>query len=209
MSKFFSLTSKEVKIADGEKVVSKKDFETLKKAFEILKATKEEMEEYKKQVLKECEKIKKEAHEKGFEEGLLKLQKQILFLSKEIKDFAKEMKKKILPISIKAAKKILAEELRLHPDRILDIVIKSLKPVIQHKKIKIYVNREDLEILEKNKNKIKKKLAQVELFSIEERDDIEKGGCIIETEAGIINAQLETVWRTLEIAFKKSLKDKI
>ena len=31
---------------------------------------------------------------------------------------------------------------------------------------------------------------------------MEPGGCLIETEAGIINAQLENQWRSLEAAFK-------
>ena len=35
---------------------------------------------------------------------------------------------------------------------------------------------------------------------------IEPGGCIIETEAGIINAQLENQWRSLENAFESFMK---
>mgnify|MGYP000925765657 CR=1 FL=1 len=31
------------------------------------------------------------------------------------------------------------EELKLHPDRIVDIVVQALKPVTQHYKIKIFV----------------------------------------------------------------------
>jgi type III secretion protein L len=209
MYKFFSLLSKkEVTIKAGKKIIPEGEFTLLKKANEILKEVKKEALEYKKEVTKECELLKESAYKTGFDEALLEMNKHILHLSHEIKNFAEEMKKMILPISLKAAKKILKEELRLHPDRILDIITQSLKPVMQHKQIKLYVNKEDLDILEKNKNKIKKILEQVEIFSIEERDDIEKGGCIIETEAGIINAQLENLWRTLELAFESYLKTK-
>ena len=54
--------------------------------------------------------------------------------------------------------------------------------------------------------KIKKIFERLENLSIQERDDIEPGGCIIETEAGIINAQLENQWRSLEIAFDEFMK---
>lgn len=77
---------------------------------------------------------------------------------------------------------------------------------MQHHRVRIYVNKQDLDILETNKSKIKDVLEQVQSFSIEERPDIEPGGCIIETEAGIINAQLENQWRALESAFESFMK---
>jgi type III secretion protein L len=207
--KLFSLISeKEVSLAPGEKIVSAKDFSSLEKASDILKTAKREAIDYRKKVAEECELLKEEGFKKGFDEGLEKLNSLIIKLDKEIQKFEEELKKQILPIALKAAKKILGDELRLHPNRIVDIVIQALKPVTQHHKIKIFANKEDIETLEKEKPKIKKLLEQVKIFSIEERDDIEKGGCIIETEAGIINAQLENQWKALEIAFKKFMKKK-
>jgi type III secretion protein L len=207
--KFFSLLSgKEVSLSPGEKIVLAKDFSTLVKSSDILKEVKQEAIEYKKNVALECETLKEEGFKKGFDEGLEKLNVLILKLDSDIKKFEEELKKQILPIALKAAKKILGDELKLHPDRIVDIVLQALKPVTQHHKIKIYANKEDIEILEKKKTQIKKILEQAKIFSIEERDDIEKGGCIIETEAGIINAQLENQWKALEIAFEKFMKKK-
>ena len=94
----------------------------------------------------------------------------------------------------------------MHPDRIVDIVMTSLKPVTQHRKITIYVNRADLEYVESAKPTLKKMFERLENLSIQERADIEPGGCIIETEAGIINAQLENQWRALETAFESFAK---
>ena len=64
----------------------------------------------------------------------------------------------------------------------------------------------DLEPLEKERSKIKKIFEHLDSFSLQERADIEPGGCIIETEAGIINAQLENQWRALESAFESFMK---
>ena len=72
--------------------------------------------------------------------------------------------------------------------------------------IKIYVNRKDYEFLEKKKKEIKKILDHVQTFTVEEREDVSSGGCIIETEAGIINASLENQWRALEAAFEAFMK---
>jgi type III secretion protein L len=205
--KFFSLISgKEVRVTPGKKIIPAKEFTTLENASEILKTVKGEASEFIKQTAIEAEKTKELAFREGFQEGLTSLNKHIVALDKELKTLREEIQKKILPLSLKAARKIIGEELRLHPDRIVDIVLTSLKPVTQHRKITIYVNKSDLQMLEEHKNKIRKLFEHLENLSIQERGDIEPGGCMIETEAGIINAQLENQWRALESAFESFMK---
>jgi type III secretion protein L len=207
MRKFFSLISgKEVRIASGEKVVPAQEFTTLSDANQILKEIKQEALSFQKESAIEAEKVKDAAFQEGFQEGLIALNKHILALNEELKHLREDIQKKILPLSLKAARKIIGEELRLHPDRIVDIVLSSLKPVTQHRKIVIYVNKADLQILEEEKSRIKAIFEHLESLSIQERGDIEPGGCMIETEAGIINAQLENQWRALESAFEAFMK---
>ena len=100
---------------------------------------------FKKETTKEAEIMKEAAYKEGFEKGLVKLNEKILLLDKEIKHFQEEMKKKIIQISLSAAKKILGEELKLDKTRIVDIVMQSLRSAIQHKVIKIYANKKDLD----------------------------------------------------------------
>jgi type III secretion protein L len=207
MTKFFSLISgKEVRLAAGEKVVPAKEFTTLHTASELLKTVKQEAVDFTQQTAIEAEKTKELAFQEGFQEGLISLNKHLFALDKELKHLREDIQKKILPLSLKAARKIIGEELRLHPDRIVDIVLTSLKPVTQHRKIVIYVNKADLQMLEESKSKLKKIFEHLESLSIQERSDIESGGCMIETEAGIINAQLENQWRALESAFESFMK---
>lgn len=205
--KFFSLISgKEVRSAPGEKIIPAKEFSTLTDAVEVLKKARSDAFSYRKEVALEAEKTKDAAFSEGFEEGLTSLNKHLLALDEELKVLRESVQKKILPLALKAARKLVGEELRLHPDRIVDIVMNSLKPVTQHRKIIIYVNKTDFEQIEKNKSKIRKVFEHLESLSVQERDDIEPGGCMIQTEAGIINAQLESQWRALESAFESFMK---
>ncbi len=207
MSKLFSLLSgQEVRIAPGEKVVPSKEFSTLQKASELLKKVKQEALEFAKEEAKEAETIKEIAFKEGFQEALLSLNKHIIALDQELHTLRSDVQQKILPLALKAARKLVGEELKLHPDRIVDIVLTSLKPAMQHKKIVIYVNKADFEVLEANKPKIKEIFEHLESLSLQERDDVEPGGCIIQTEAGIINAQLENQWQALEAAFTTFMK---
>lgn len=205
--KYFSLISgKEVRPAPGKKTIPAKEFSTLHDAAEILETVKKEAEEFRRSTLAESEKIKEQAFQEGFQEGLVSLNQHLLALDKELKAIREDVQKKILPLSLKAARKIIGDELKLHPDRIVDIILTALKPVTQHKKVTIYVNRLDLPLIEESKGKIKKIFEHLESLSIQERPDIEPGGCMIETEAGIINAQLENQWRALESAFESFMK---
>lgn len=207
MTKFFSLLSgKEVRLAPGQKIIPQKEFSTLETAHGILQKVQKEAGEFRRETVIEAEKTKELAFQEGFQEGLVSLNKHLFVLNEELTHLREDVQKKILPLALKAARKIIGEELRLHPDRIVDIVLTSLKPVTQHRKITIYVNRVDLPSLEENKGKIKKIFEHLESFSIQERADIEPGGCMIETEAGIINAQLENQWRALEAAFQAFMK---
>jgi len=200
--KFFSFLKEEIHPGPEEKVISAEDFSILVEANEIVDKAKQEAIDYKEKVIKECESLKEEAKKEGFDEGLEVLNQHILKLDKTIKNLNKEYEKKILSIALKAVKKIVSEELKSHPDVIVDIVKSALKPVTTHLKVKVLVNKQDLDILEKEKPQIKQILENAQVFTIEERDDIQPGGCIIETEKGIINAQLESQFRAIEAAFK-------
>lgn len=207
MVKLFSLLKgSEVRLAPGQKVVPSDEFSELHDASSILKTVKLEAIEFKKETAAEAEKTKEEAFREGFQEGLKSLNEHVLVLNRELKEIREDVHKKILPLALKAARKIIGEELKLHPDRIVDIVMTALKPVTQHRRIIIYVNRADLDSLEAQKPKLKKMFEHLESFSLQERSDIEPGGCMIETEAGIINAQLENQWRALEAAFESFMK---
>ena len=212
MSKFFSLFSgKEIRMAPGKKIIPAKDCTTLHKASEILKMVKQEASEFTKQTAIDAEKTKDLAFQEGFQEGLISLNQHLLKLDEELKMIRTQVQEKILPLALKAARKLVGEELKLHPDRVVDIVLTSLKPVTQHKKIVIYVNKAETLAInnpgsKKNKPKIKKIFEHLESLSIQERSDIEPGGCIIQTEAGIINAQLENQWLALEAAFTTFMK---
>jgi type III secretion protein L len=202
--KFFSLISHEsIHNTDNDKIVSSKDFSTLIKSSDLLKKVKNQAKEYKLEIAKECELEKEQAYRDGYLAGLEKFNEMILEIDEKIQTLEKSLKKQILPIALKAAKKILGDEIKLDPSRVVDIVVQTLKNVTQSHRVKVYVNKNDLEELEKNKAKLKSILEQVEYFSIQERLDVEPGGCIIETEAGIINAQLENQWRAIESAFEK------
>lgn len=201
--KFLSLIKNdEVHIAPGKKVIPAKEFDQLIEASELISRAHEEVANFRKEVETECEKLKEEAEKQGFEEGLKKWNEQLAQLEKEKDHIKEEMHKTLVPLALTAVKKIIGQELKIHPDVVTDIVKTALKPVSQHRKITIFVNKEDLDFLEAERTKIKELFEHLETLSIKVREDVARGGCIIETEAGIINAQLDSQLQALEAAFQ-------
>ena len=130
----------------------------------------------------------------------------MIYLDQKVKQMEHEMQKIVLPLALKAAKKIVGAQIDLNPDTIVEIVQQALKPVRQNHEIKIIVSKQDKEALESGKEKLKSLFDHLRILTIEEREDLTPGSCIIETESGIINASLDNQWRALEAAFEAFFK---
>lgn len=205
--KFFTLIyGDRIHVAPQTKRIPASDLSTLLEASEILEHIKQDAEKYRLQIAKECEELKENAFKEGYEEGFKQWAEHLTDFEKQLEALDKKMQGVIIPIALQAAKKIVGREIELAEETIVDIVAANLKAVAQHKKITIYVNKKELDILEKNKPRLRELFENLESLSIRPREDIASGGCVIETEIGIINAQMEHRWQVLERAFEGLLK---
>ena len=206
MTLFSLIYQGDVKKTSGKKIIRAEEFSKILDIENLLEEAQNDIARLKQENQKECEDLKEKAKQQGHDEGLVTFNAHIVYLDKKVKELQHELQKLILPLALKAAKKIVGNQLETKPETVVDIVIQALKPVTQAHEVKILVCKEDKEILEADKERIKKLFDQLRILSFEERDDISKGSCIIETEAGIINASLENQWRALEAAFENFLK---
>jgi type III secretion protein L len=205
--KFFTLIyGDQLHAAPKTKIIPAKDLSNLVDSSEVLDLIKQDARKYRLDVSKECEDIKEKAFKAGYDEGLEQWAEHLADFEKKLEAMHAEIQKLVIPIALKAAKKIVGREIELSEEAIVDIVASTLKSVAQHKRITIYVNKKELEILEKNKPRLKDLFENLESLSIRPRDDVTPGGCMIETEVGIINAQMEHRWHALERAFETLMK---
>lgn len=201
---FFSYFSQDaLSVKPGQKIIPAEDFNKVLSANEILIKAEEDVALYRKKVEEECQELRKKAEKEGFQKGLETFNSHILALDNEAKKIHLEMQKIILPLALKAAQKIVGKEIQVHPETIVDIVIQAMAPAKQSKKVTIFVNKSDLEVLEQNKPRLKELFENLQILSFQERSDIQPGGCMIETESGIINATIENQWKALENAFAR------
>lgn len=204
MTLFSYFSTAKISVEQGKKIISGKDLSSVLTAAEVLQKAEEDAKQYKEQVNTECEELRKKAQEEGFQKGLEEFNAHLLALEEEAKKMHLEMQKIIIPLALKAAKKIVTKEIELKPEVIVDIVIQAMAPAKESRNVKIIVNKSDVDALEKSRPKLKELFSQLQVLTIQESPDITPGGCKIETEAGMINATTENQWKALENAFALS-----
>ncbi|MDF2577345.1 MAG: sctL [Chlamydiales bacterium] len=208
--KLFTLISKDqVYLSKEKKIFSADEFSTLLEGSELLTRIQQDVEEYRQNIGKECELLKEQAEKVGFEEGLKKWTTQLIQLQKIFDAKQQELEQAIVQISLAAAKKIIGREIEISPQALGEIIANQLKTFSHCRKIHIIVNQADLKTLEECRPQLKAVIDHLESLTIKERDDIEKGGFIIETEGGIINlSSPEKQWKPIEAMFEAFMQSK-
>lgn len=205
MKKFLTLIKGEtVQRAPQTKRIPAADYSALVTGEELIAEVKKQIEEYRLDVEKEAEEIKEKARQEGFNAGMEVWAGKIQELEQEIQKVHEDLVQMVIPVALKAAKKIVGREIELSKTAIVDIVAANLKAVAHHQVIKIYVSPQDFEAVEKSKEGLKTIFEKLDSLSVIAKEEVEDGGCIIETEGGIINAQLDNLWRIMENAFSSA-----
>lgn len=146
--------------------------------------------------------IGRNSYQKGYEEGSQKERKKVVemmaILEKIVKDLQvkkeamfNEMKGKIVEIAIATAKKIIKKEIEEDSETIVRVVREALKQIKQAEKITIKVNPQDwMKLKEVQPELLSDSLREASVY-IEKDEAIARGGSLLETDKGIIDARIE------------------
>ncbi|WP_213358266.1 HrpE/YscL family type III secretion apparatus protein [Chlamydiifrater phoenicopteri] len=206
--KFFSLIFKKDVVSPNSKVLAPEAFSSVLDAQEMLETAKQDIEEYKQHAEQEAALLKETSKNEGFNSGLQEWTTKLAELDASIKSFKESIKASLVPLAIASVKKIIGKELETNKETVVSIISGAIKELSQNNRVVIFVNPNDLEAIEKQRAELKKIIEYAEVFIISSKPEIEPGGCLIETESGIINASLDVQLQALENAFNKILKQK-
>jgi flagellar assembly protein FliH len=157
----------------------------------------------------ESENIKKSAFEEGYKAGLDQSHADIALFRDEISKFMNARKDvfeyiapDILEISVDVAKKIIKKELTTDPQAIINSILDVLKNVSKSEpKITIRVKPQDAQFIKDILPNVTYQYGIESKINIVADPAVEEGGCIFQTNNGIVDASIDT---QLEI-IKKTL----
>lgn len=89
------------------------------------------------------------------------------------------------------AKKVIHRETEIKEDGVLSCLRAALKPVVAGGEITIRVNPKDLEVASNNRPELLR-LSSVKGMSFESGEDIARGGCMVSTNFGEIDATIDS-----------------
>lgn len=124
-------------------------------------------------------------------EGLLAALNQALDKSNSLlADIAKDSEGQIISLALAIAKKVIQREIMLDPKATADLIRSALKKVSHRKDFFIKVSPVDLDTLKAQESYIRQDLLQAQTFQIISDSRVEAGSCLIETEAGTVEASI-------------------
>lgn len=156
--------------------------------------------------------LEREAYEKGFEQGqrdglalekrkIEEIRKQIEDMFVSLRDLKpriySEAEEELLKLTMLISKKVIGEEIKSNSGIIGNTIKSAMKFLTDKRKVRIILNPDDMD-------EVKKLLLDLSMitkgdyFELSEDKAISRGGCILETGFGKINACIEDQLSNLE-----------
>ncbi|MDA0183863.1 FliH/SctL family protein [Solirubrobacter phytolaccae] len=107
-------------------------------------------------------------------------------------DTASELELRAVELGMALASKVLAGALSVEPERVLDSVQGALRGIVERERVIVMVNPEDLEIVQGAAEELKATLGGIDHCVIEAERRVGRGGCIVRTPVGDVDARIET-----------------
>jgi len=103
----------------------------------------------------------------------------------------------ILELALKVAAKIIGRDLEREPDTLLEIVATAIEATRVSKAIILRVNPEDAKLLREKRPRLMELIGRAIDLSVRDDPEVERGGCVIQTDFGVIDGQLRTQFEML------------
>ncbi len=111
----------------------------------------------------------------------------------------------VVKLSIMAAEHILGREATSNSEIVIEQVKKAIKSLDEDKVFKIHIHPDNIEILESVKSELTSDKSQIKDVEIVSNETVGKGGCILETSAGMVDARLKTQLEQLEKSLNEAM----
>jgi type III secretion protein L len=138
------------------------------------------------------------AKEAGRQEGLAQITEMLLKAKQERAAIVEGAEPQIVQLALTVAEKIIGHAVQLDEDVILSMAAQAIETVRQQHELVLRVHPDDANLLRNSRKKLLDMLGRTKDIAVREDSEIQRGGCIIETENGTVDAQLRTQLQVLE-----------
>lgn len=137
------------------------------------------------------EQARREGLAEGKSEGLAQVTEMIVRLESLKEQFYVQAEPEVIRLVTDIAEKIIGDLAEKYPDVIRHVVHQALERCIGDR-ITVRLNSADYAVISSDENAFRHVIDRTRRLMFKEDDAILRGGCVVETEVGVIDAQLET-----------------
>lgn len=199
---------------------AKKDLEKAKQdAEQIIERSKLEVERMVKEAEMRVAEIEHEAYQKGYdagrEVGFKKGQSEVRRLIDRLgmivgqaidvrEEIIAASEKQMVDMILMVARKVIKDEVVERKEVVLNNIREALRRIKDRDRVNIRVNFADLELTTAHKDELIKMMESLRKVNIYEDSRVDRGGCIIETDVGSIDARISTQLKEIEEAIRNA-----
>ena len=107
-------------------------------------------------------------------------------------DAADRVEAQAVELAFQIAERVVGGTIAVEPERLLDVVRGALRTVVDRERVTVLVHPDDLDLLRDSIASVTDSLGGVEHIEVQEERRVSRGGAIVRTSFGEVDARLET-----------------
>ena len=192
------------KLQTERRVVKAADAATVRSAAEIVAAAEAEAARIREDAKAAFEEERRKGYEKGLQDGKLEISMQKLELVDSSVAFMESVEQKMAEVVMKALRAFVVEV--GDEEMVVQIVRKTMNAVIRtQRQVTLKVAPEMVEAVRSRVAEVRVAYPTVDTLDVVEDPRLKGAACILETEAGVADASVETQLAAIEKSLKKHI----
>lgn len=180
--------------------ITKESHEASLEGKDILAKAREQAAQLLDDAQREKEKVLSESAERGYAAGLDRWNDVLADAWKQREEFLSKHESELIKLAVAIARKIIGHSAVMTSDIVLQAAREALRSVRSERRVTIRANPSDENALREQAASLKMLGAEVGELVIIGNPAIEAGGCVVESDLGMIDAQIGTQLASLENA---------
>jgi type III secretion protein L len=180
------------------KVLKREVYEASLDAKDLVAQAQERAKQILEQAERECDAIRERAKDEGRQSGLAEWNQILAKTEERAATLTKSWEENMVRLSVRVAEKIIGEQIKLQPESIVSMVSEALKGARPARRLAIQVNQEDVPYVRAQIDRLKDSASLGSQIEVVPSANVRRGGCVIDSELGIVDARLETQLKCLE-----------
>ena len=152
----------------------------------------------------ERERIRADAAEQGRAEGLARAGATLVAAAAARDRRLAGAEREVVALALDVARKVLGRELAQDPGAVADLAAQALAVARDRREVTLRVNPEDADAIRAAAGRLGALLARAPGLDVREDPAVERGGAVVETEAGRVDARVEAQLAALARAIEEA-----